>query len=496
MYESKGFTLKSKGSSSKRGAEFAGACPGCGGEDRFCIWPEQNNGQGSYSCRGCECAGDAIQFLIDFEGMRFGEAQKAITGENAYTPKKTVYTQKAEKKNIIEAKECTVPVSEKWEEKATKFQNFCLEQLEANPVVVEALAARGIALEVAKHYGIGYHPGEKGKNSAIRHRTGWGLDVIPASGHSKEKKYLWLPRGIVVPVCENGQTKRLRIRRDDIDREEFQANMKYYVVPGSDMSPLYLPSTNKFVPDNFCTLIVEGELDAYMLHSKVGDFCSVMSIMTAKITALPPALMDKLKKAAIILVATDKDDNRAGFEGWEKWQATFAKAKRLVPLGAKDPGDMFAKGEDLVLWVLGALPSVYANGILKKVMSSPNETAKVETAKGETEAKEDLPDKSKTPLDSFQPSFVHTSKRDIENDKSHKRFLKQFFKLDGVYVGNFNFIEILDAHGLTVNLKGDDFNVTGHEKWKDDDWMKLFWFTRKHSEAIINQLKQREEVMA
>ncbi|MEA3429046.1 MAG: primase-helicase zinc-binding domain-containing protein, partial [Thermodesulfobacteriota bacterium] len=31
------------------GGEYQGPCPGCGGEDRFHVWPQKNDGQGSYS---------------------------------------------------------------------------------------------------------------------------------------------------------------------------------------------------------------------------------------------------------------------------------------------------------------------------------------------------------------------------------------------------------------------------------------------------------------
>ena len=64
LAEAKGIQYKRAGN--KDGGEYQGPCPGCGGEDRFHIWPEQNEGDGSYWCRGCEAAGDVIQFLIDF----------------------------------------------------------------------------------------------------------------------------------------------------------------------------------------------------------------------------------------------------------------------------------------------------------------------------------------------------------------------------------------------------------------------------------------------
>ena len=59
---------------STKGGEWQGPCPGCGGTDRFHVWPDQNNGEGSWWCRQCGRGGDAIQFLRDFEGLSFREA--------------------------------------------------------------------------------------------------------------------------------------------------------------------------------------------------------------------------------------------------------------------------------------------------------------------------------------------------------------------------------------------------------------------------------------
>lgn len=37
-----------------QGGEWQGLRPGCGGEDRFHVWPEQNEGRGGYWCRAAE----------------------------------------------------------------------------------------------------------------------------------------------------------------------------------------------------------------------------------------------------------------------------------------------------------------------------------------------------------------------------------------------------------------------------------------------------------
>ena len=53
-----------------KGGEYAGACPFCGGNDRFRVWSET----GRYWCRQCDKNGDAIQFVRETKGMGYREA--------------------------------------------------------------------------------------------------------------------------------------------------------------------------------------------------------------------------------------------------------------------------------------------------------------------------------------------------------------------------------------------------------------------------------------
>lgn len=61
----RGFSLKKK-----TAKESSSACPFCGGEDRFCVWPEDNRAW----CRGCGWAGDDIQLIMDLDHIPFKDA--------------------------------------------------------------------------------------------------------------------------------------------------------------------------------------------------------------------------------------------------------------------------------------------------------------------------------------------------------------------------------------------------------------------------------------
>ena len=66
--------IEPKKAASTKGGEYHSSCPGCGGDDRFHVWPEQNSGEGSFWCRQCNKGGDAITFLMEFEGLDYPQA--------------------------------------------------------------------------------------------------------------------------------------------------------------------------------------------------------------------------------------------------------------------------------------------------------------------------------------------------------------------------------------------------------------------------------------
>jgi hypothetical protein len=69
ILEKKGFKL-----TKKTAKEYSSPCPFCGGEDRFCVWPEENRAK---CIRGCGWKGDDIQLLRDLDGLSFQEAAEA-----------------------------------------------------------------------------------------------------------------------------------------------------------------------------------------------------------------------------------------------------------------------------------------------------------------------------------------------------------------------------------------------------------------------------------
>jgi len=338
------------------GGEWQGPCPACGGEDRFHVWPEQNEGKGAYWCRGCEKAGDNIQYLRDFRGMSFRDACAELridipagrdywrTGEHrdgrtlagAGASRFTPGTQRGAGKPDFHPAAHASPAG-LWREKAEKLAAWAGAALLDNADALAWLAARGISRETAINYRLGWNVGEDGKD-LYRHRKSWGLpEQIKDDGRLKA---LWIPRGLIIPYIEGGDIHRIRIRRPEGDP-------RYYVLPGSSMATMIIERARR------AFVVVESELDAIAVGA-ANTLAGAVAL--GSVSAKPDAeAFAVLRGALSILNALDYD--AAGAKAYDWWAEQFGDrcARWPVPQG-KDPGDAARLGIDLEQWIKAGLP--------------------------------------------------------------------------------------------------------------------------------------------
>lgn len=326
-----------------KGGEWQGPCPGCGdggkgkASNRFHVWPEKNEGEGSYWCRQCEKSGDGIQFLRDFEGLSFHEACARLGKDMPQKPDYTTPHQRTPERYIPQEKDGP---NKLWREKAWAFVNWSFERIFEHPEVLDYLARRGISERIIGRYGLGWNDGKDGKD-LFRSRESWGLSKL--KNKKGRDKPLWLPRGLVIPHMQGSEIVRIRIRRPD----PITFGPQYYVVPGSGMGTLVA------VPEARVFVVTEAELDAYMVAGRMEGLAGGMGLGSAS-TKPDSHAMAILKAAHFILVALDADD--AGYKAAEWWQTEFPDARIWpVPKG-KDPGEAFEAGVDIKEWVLAGLP--------------------------------------------------------------------------------------------------------------------------------------------
>ena len=341
LYQRQG--LSARRASSHKGGEHHGPCPGCGGEDRFHLWPQQGE-SGTFWCRVCGKGGDAIQFLREFENMGYREACAALGKElSAHSAPSSAAPRLRPPQWQPEA--ATIP-GEDWQAKAAALVEWAHGHLLANAGQLAWLAARGIDAETVKSARLGWNPGEYGKD-LWRPRAAWGLPEEIREDTGKPRR-LWLPRGLIIPRLEGEAVHRLRIRRPE-------GEPRYYVVPGSSAAPLYLGH------DRPAAVVVESELDALALFAAAGDLVGAYAIgnSSTKPDAVSAA---RLRRLDLLFVSTDFDEpdakgERAGTKAARWWLEQFPQACRWPVPAGKDPGDAFKAGVNLREWIAAGLPA-------------------------------------------------------------------------------------------------------------------------------------------
>ncbi len=330
LIEADGFTLKRVASTN--GGEYAGACPlpGCGGKDRFRVWPET----GRYWCRGCNKAGDGIQYLREKRGLSFIEACNVLGRDpgprkNGTRPAPAPWA----------PKEAKTP-SELWQAKAGAFLDravSCLWSRQGDEMRRWLRDRKGLSNKTIRAAGLGYN----NENRTFATRASWGIET--GIKDDKSKRWLWLPAGLVIPLIGNEQVLRLRIRLNDPGD-----GPPYVIVSGSSSAPMAWGQGKGAV------VIVESELDGLLLNQEAGDLAGVVAIgnAQAKSDAITHGL---LTAAAVILVSLDTDDAGAK-ASWQFWPETYGgKARRWPSINGKDASDARLNGLDLRTWIIAGI---------------------------------------------------------------------------------------------------------------------------------------------
>ncbi len=343
-----------KRTAATHGGEWTGPCPGCGGRDRFHVWPDKADSKrseriGIYWCRSCGKSGDVVQFLVDFDGKSYSEAFQALgmaapgREKDDYSTPRPPVASSCTSKPIETAKNDVPPLPQSytWSEKVAKLVEHAEAKLKNNAFALKWLKKRGISKKTAAGMRLGWLSEDR-----FRARSLWGLpEQLKDDGTPKK---LWIPAGLVIPMMgHGGNIIRIRIRRWS-DREP-----RYYVMPGSSMVCMAhgLPARS--------AVIVESELDAVMLAGIASDLAAVVALGSA--TAKPGRdLQAALADCAVVLVALDAD--RAGAEAMRWWRDALPRSKRWPVPSGKDPGEAFAAGVDIRQWIEAGLPRGFVLG--------------------------------------------------------------------------------------------------------------------------------------
>jgi DNA primase len=300
------------------GGEWAGACPFCGGKDRFRIWPYPQRGNPRMWCRQCGFSGDGIAYIMRRHNVSFKEAV-SVLGVKPLAQVKA--------KSDLRGSPAPACFSPGWQDHANAFMNSCSDELHQrwDQGIGRYLEDRGITRQLASIYDLGLNIKDE--------RMQWG------------KVAVWLPRGIVIPWCYDGVYWNLRVRRPAVD---IAAGGPKYISPKGVANCLY---NAQLVRTNHIVIMVEGEFDCMLLDYELIRSRAYEYSVVATGSASGARLLQWLTLLGLVrkvLLAFDADCAGDTAANW--WSQYLSNSTRLKPT-KKDITEMWQAGEDLVSWV-------------------------------------------------------------------------------------------------------------------------------------------------
>jgi DNA primase len=305
--------------------EFSGACPWCGGRDRFRVWPDENGGR--FWCRGCGKGGDMVRYHMLTTGKRYFDACYDLGVRPKFEPRKPRKT-----KSAPSSPDRVPPPPLAWRKQAEAIVERSAEILfdRRGTKMREYLHGRGLTDRTIKLSRLGWTPTDR-----FFDRTEWGLPEENRPETGKPRK-VWAPAGLVIPGYAGGELVRIRIRRQK------QSDCRYVTVSGSGKQPMIRGHLSRVA-------VVESDLDGILISQEAGDLLSVIALGSAQLR--PDADTHAFLKAANgILLSLDYDPAGSAQTPW--WTSTYGpKVKRWpVPVG-KDPGEAYQAGVDIREWI-------------------------------------------------------------------------------------------------------------------------------------------------
>lgn len=302
------------------GGEWHGACPFCGGEDRFAVQP---NGHG-WSCRQCTPHWqDAIAYVQRRDGIGFKQAVETLGLPLEQQPRRPMVRKPLtpDQPQALHSDYAALSCPE-WQHNA---RGFCARSFDTlwsvdGAKALQYLQSRGITQGVIEQAGLGF-------NEADEYMK-WGEHEV------------FLPRGIVIPWMIGGQIWKVNIRRP--------IQTPKYLQAAGGANGLYNADA---IQSDDIVIVTEGEFDSLVLRSH----CKGMkAVATGTVTgARLIRWVSLLSMAYRVAIAFDADEmtNEGVYKSVLWWLDNLQdKAVRAMP-PAHDITDAWKAGMDLQAWL-------------------------------------------------------------------------------------------------------------------------------------------------
>lgn len=319
----------------KTGVNFKASCPFHQEKTpSFVVSPER----GIWHCFGCLKGGDAFKFLMEKEGLSFGDAVESLAKKAGVTLKR--------------AKSQTHNLRDKLLDshlKSTQFFHHILTKHPLGKAALQYLKSRGLTDETIEVFELGYSPNSWDSLAKFLQKRGYPIqDLIDA--------------GLVVPSKNKGYDRfRGRVMFPLKDVKKQVIGFAGRILSTGEPKYINSPQTLIFDKSNFLfgldlskndirqsnfAILVEGEMDMIMSYQS-----GVKNVVASKGTALTSGQIELIKKYAdTIVLCFDKDlaGDTASRRGIEMADQAGLNIKVIQIEDSKDPAELAVK--DLNLW--------------------------------------------------------------------------------------------------------------------------------------------------
>ncbi|HYV65010.1 MAG TPA: DNA primase [Myxococcales bacterium] len=316
----------------KSGRDWKGLCPFHGEKTpSFYVVPDKH----IFHCFGCGATGDAIKFVMQLDGKSFREAAEELAAEAGIDLKPA----DPEEARRSARRAALAEVNEK----ACVFYERVLWEHPRGQVAREHLTRRGIAVETAKAWRLGYAPDQWDQlcKSLARGKVDQKLVEEAGLGVPRKKQeglYDRFRGRLMIPIREAGRAVGFGGRL-----LEGQSEAKYLNSPDT---PLYTKGGVLFALDKArdairregVALFVEGYFDAIGLHQ-----AGVQTAVATCGTALTERHLELVQRAGARELVFVFDGDAAGLRAAQRASeiaaAAAVPARVLVPPRGEDPDE-------------------------------------------------------------------------------------------------------------------------------------------------------------
>lgn len=308
----------------KTGANYVACCPFHSEKTpSFMVSPSRQ----FYHCFGCGVHGNAINFLIEYNGLGFVEAVKELAASVGMQVPEQQSTAKANVHSFIsEHEDNDIPTVQDLLEAMRAATQFYREHLKQSEKAVTYLKKRGLTGKTAARFGIGYAP------------DGWhNLSALFTDYKSEKTRKTLVRAGLVISDEDGKQYDRFRDRimfpilnqKGQViafgGRIISQGEPKYLNSPETDLfvkgQEIYnLFSARKAIREAGCVLVVEGYMDVVVLSQHDIDY-TVATLGTA-ITGFH---IQKLLRQSDKIVFCFDGDNAGRKAAWRALENSLAQ---------------------------------------------------------------------------------------------------------------------------------------------------------------------------